>query len=199
MNILFFDTETTGLVDFALPKDHPQQPHIVQIAAVLFDTETQKPMYVLSLLVNPGPNVTMSDGAFKAHGLTLEYVQTWGVATSYALHIFMTLWRLSEEHWAYNASYDSAVIMGELLRLKRPDDVSLLCEAKDLMKPLTNICKLPGKYPGKFKWPKLEEAYRHFLGTEMPNAHDALCDVHATIKVYMAWQETVKSEPESLD
>ena len=37
---------------------------------------------------------------------------------------------------------------------------------KELQCPMilsTNICKLPGKYKGKYKWPKVEEAYKHFF------------------------------------
>jgi hypothetical protein len=37
--LLFVDTETSGLIDFAQPTDHPSQPHIVQLAALLCDDD----------------------------------------------------------------------------------------------------------------------------------------------------------------
>ena len=45
MRVLVFDFETTGLVNFKLAADHPDQPDIVEIAAVTMtgpDTVTEE-------------------------------------------------------------------------------------------------------------------------------------------------------------
>lgn len=39
---LFYDNETNGLPLFKEPSNHPGQPHIVQLAAVLVDLDTGK-------------------------------------------------------------------------------------------------------------------------------------------------------------
>ena len=44
------------------------------------------------------------------------------------------------------------------------------------MNEMTDVCKLPGKFAGKYKWPKLQEAYRHAFGKDFDGAHDALAD-----------------------
>jgi hypothetical protein len=49
---------------------------------------------------------------------------------------------------------------------------------------MVNICKLPSKYPGEYKWPRLIEAYRHAFGKDFTGAHDALADVRACKEIY---------------
>ena len=40
--ILFYDTETTGLPLWSQPSEHPDQPRVVQLAALLCDEEPEK-------------------------------------------------------------------------------------------------------------------------------------------------------------
>jgi len=51
------------------------------------------------------------------------------------------------------------------------------------MREMTDICKLPGKFAGKFKWPKLGEACQH-IGKPLVGAHDAMADLRACKEVY---------------
>jgi len=54
MNIaLAFDTETTGLPLFKEPSEHPDQPHIVQLAAVLVDLDTRRELASMDVIVKP--------------------------------------------------------------------------------------------------------------------------------------------------
>jgi DNA polymerase III epsilon subunit-like protein len=52
------------------------------------------------------------------------------------------------------------------------------------MQHTTNVLKIPGRY-GDFKWPKLEEAYKHYYGEIFSGAHDALVDVRACRDVFL--------------
>lgn len=47
-----------------------------------------------------------------------------------------------------------------------------------------DLCKLPGRYPGNYKWPKLIELHNHLFGCDFEGAHDALDDVKATVKCF---------------
>lgn len=42
--LCFWDTETQFLPLWKEPSEHPDQPHIVELAAVLVDTQTRAPM-----------------------------------------------------------------------------------------------------------------------------------------------------------
>jgi len=58
------------------------------------------------------------------------------------------------------------------------------------MKSSTDICRLPGKIPGKYKWPSLQEAYKMFIDPNgFDGAHDAMVDVNACLKVYLHLRE----------
>jgi len=184
MNALIYDTETTGLVNFKLPIDHPSQPRLVQIAAVLVDTETWFPQGVMSFLVQPD-GFEIPPEVEKIHHISTKRAAKLGVKCSYALHVFATMQRLADTLYAYNADYDMRIIESELKRLNRVEDVPILRSTVDVMKPLTNICKVKGPYG--FKWPKLEEAYAFYYGEMPPTAHDALADVHTTMKVIQRW------------
>lgn len=184
MNILIYDTETTGLLLKEYPLGHPSQPRIVQLAAVLVNTADWMPQGVLSLLVKPD-GFTIPANAEAVHHISNARAATYGVAISYALHIFITLVHRAEVCYAFNADYDTGVIIGELMNLKRNDDIKSINNTKCVMKPLTNICKIKSAWG--FKWPTLDEAYTHYFGEPPKQAHDALADVHTTMKVLQAY------------
>ncbi len=49
----------------------------------------------------------------------------------------------------------------------------------------TPLCAIPHpSRPGEYKWPRLEEAHRILLRSEMDDAHDALADVLATMRLW---------------
>ena len=52
------------------------------------------------------------------------------------------------------------------------------------MKLSTDICKLKGRYPGKYKWPKVQEAYDFFFGkTDYVEKHRGADDAMHEAKI----------------
>jgi hypothetical protein len=52
-----------------------------------------------------------------------------------------------------------------------------------------DFCNLPGKYPGRPKWPKLEELYSSLFLKPMQQTHTALDDIRHTVECYNALKE----------
>ncbi len=187
MRILAFDTETTGLCDFKLPKDHSSNGRLLQLGAVLFELDpdgTKTELSVLNILIRPEEGTVMTEGAYNAHGISLTSARDGGVELYTALRLFKELAQCADLLIAYNFDYDLRVLAAEYTR-KDYDwrKIFAMAPTHCVMKPMTPICRLAG--PRGFKWPKLSEAYMHCFGKVLVGAHDALVDVRATIDVYV--------------
>jgi len=180
--ILFFDTETTGKADFRAEPHAPHQPRLVQFGALLID-ELGNEAGSVSLIIKPN-GFTIPGEAAKVHGITTEIANAIGVDVSVARHIYKSWWRCSNLVVAHNIQFDLLIMDGELFR--HCGGMKAWGEPRDTfctMQAMTPVCKLPGNY-GDFKWPKLQEAHKHFFGTEFDGAHDALADVRACARIY---------------
>lgn len=177
--ILFFDTETTGIVNFKLPSDHPSQPNLVQLAAELHDAE-KNIRGSINLIIKPeGWEIPVE--ASNVHGITTEHAHKYGVRLFDALAMFESLVGVADLVVAHNINFDKTVIRAANAR---KNVVSSLGAKPDYctMQAATNIVKIPGKYG--FKWPQLAEAHRYFTGEDFDGAHDALVDVKACARVF---------------
>lgn len=178
--ITFFDTETSGKCDFKLPPDHFSQPHLVQLAVLVTDDGNDEVAHA-NLLVRP-EGFEIPDEASAIHGITTEYANRFGVPLKSVLELFKSWVSISSMIVGHNIAYDKLVMDGEY---KRVFGETLLSRALSFctMQASTNVCKLPGKY-GKYKWPKLEEAYAFAFNEKLEDTHDALADIRATAKLY---------------
>lgn len=180
MKRFYFDTETTG---FPQREGTPleQCPFIVQIAAILIDDE-QGEVACLSTIIKPDGWIIPDDVA-AIHGITTEKAEAFGIPAKVAMATFSQLCRQADEVIAHNIGFDLKLVAYEIDRVKAPNVISdkpQFCT----MAATTDICKLPGKYPGKFKWPKLIEAHMHFFNEGFDGAHDALADVRACARIH---------------
>lgn len=186
--ILAFDTETTGLPLWHDPSDDPRQPHILQLAAILF-TPTGEEVDTYSTIINPGPDVVCSPEAFAAHGITRERCEKEGVSPREAVTRFMGMHDRATEIVGHNVTFDFRLMRiaharthGEKWRSELP----YFCT----MKKTTNIVNLPPteamRRTGRTgpKSPKLEEAYEFFFKEKLSGTHDALVDVRASARIY---------------
>lgn len=87
---LFYDTETTGLPLFKEPSEHPDQPHIVQLAAILVDLDTRREIASMDVIVRPD-GWTIPDDVAAIHGITTGHAMQVGVPEKLAVRMFMSL------------------------------------------------------------------------------------------------------------
>lgn len=201
MNLaLFYDTETTGLPDFKAPSEAAHQPHIVQLAALLVDLDTRQTIQSMDVIVRPH-GWTIPDEAAAVHGITTERAADVGIPERLAVEMFMDLWN-NRNRVAHNEQFDARILRIALMRHqgnifhspsgKSVPDIWKEGRAECTARMATPICALPPtdkmKAVGRFhhKTPNLGEAYRHFTGNDIQNAHSAMADVLACRDVYFA-------------
>jgi|SRR6185437_3224181 len=186
MNILFFDTETTGKYDFKLPPDHPQQPYLVQLAAILTD-EDGKERAGINLIIKPD-GWTISEEVVAIHGIDEKIANSCGVNVKTAAFLFNNLCYQADLLVAHNLDFDKGIMSSVFMRNQmghRMNKMNKYCT----MRSATPVLKLQrpnaqSKNNHNYKWPTLTECMQFFFNEDHANAHDALADVIACARVY---------------
>ena len=204
--ILFYYTETQGLPDFKAPSEAPHQPHIVQLAALLVDPESRETIASMDVIVRPD-GWTIPDETAAVHGITTERAEAVGITEKLAVEMLIELWRgPGYTRIAHNEQFDARIVRIALKRfIDTPGEVLPMSDewkdgrAECTARMATPICAIPPTARmlragfNKFKTPNLGEAYRHFTGRELKNAHSAMADVLACRDVFFAIQDMRKA------
>jgi DNA polymerase-3 subunit epsilon len=188
---LVYDVETSGLPDWKKPSNDPSQPHIIQVAAILIDGLDNEIKRMNEYVKPDGWELPAEITTLT--GITQEKLMAEGKPIADVVAQFIEMWRLSDQTIAHNDSFDRRLFRIEMARLF--GKVDLLEEWKIFpafctMLHSTNIVKCPPTEKmvkaafGKFKAPKLEEAYEFFHGEKPKICHDAMADVETTLAVY---------------
>lgn len=193
MNLaLAYDTETTGLPLFKEPSEHPGQPHIVQLGALLVDLDTRIVHSTLDVIIRP-EGWTIPDEVAAIHGVTQERAMLVGVPEALALQLFLGMWIRTQCRIAHNEQFDARIVRIGLMRHEPSmTDHWKAGAAKCTQQISTPILKLPPtekmKAAGflKHKSANLGEAYQHFMGKPLENAHSALADARGALDVFFA-------------
>lgn len=189
---IFFDTETTGLPDWSAPSESPQQPHMVQLAAILVDMDTKKTLQTLDVIIKPA-DWTIPAEMTAIHGISQEMAMDLGVSEKLAVEMLIDMVG-SRTRIAHNESFDARIIRIGAMRYTN----ELIADqwkagiAECTARMTTKICNLPptakmiAAKRNTPKTPNLQEAYKHFFDKEFEGAHSALADVMACRDVYFA-------------
>ena len=185
--VLIYDTETNKQILWGERNSNPLQPHIVQIAAALYDAETRKPQASLNMIVKP-TDWDIDEETVDIHGITLAHASQFGVDEEGALTAFWTLWQEADLRVAHSESFDARIINIALRRFATQAETDKWNAGAGFctMQSSRKMCGLFDKAGRKNKAPKLTEAYEHFMGVPMPNAHTAHGDVRGCAAVYWA-------------
>ncbi|WP_336764340.1 3'-5' exonuclease [Asaia sp. VD9] len=194
MSILFFDTETTGLPNYGLPTNHEDQPHVVQLAAILTD-ERGKEQAQLSVIIKPDGWI-IPEGAARVHGITTEKASRYGIREVVAAGAMYDLCCAADTIVAHNIKFDRQIVgtmfarAGRGWKLPERQACTMMNASPIVNLPPTERMIAAG-YGDKPKAPSLAECIRHFYGEELDGAHDALVDVRACKRIYFEMLEQV--------
>ncbi|HIE1750455.1 TPA: 3'-5' exonuclease [Pseudomonas aeruginosa] len=194
MDLYTFDTETTGLPDWKAPSDAPHQPHLVDIAARLYNDEGQL-LDAFEAIIKPAGWIIPDDVA-AIHGITTERAMDEGIPEEEALGHFLAFHARAELRVAHNVSFDDRIIRIALKRYhsetlaesyKAGNSYCTCQNSRDIVQiPPTGRMLRAGF--NKFKNPTLGEAYQHFFKEELLGAHRAMTDSKACARIYFALQ-----------
>jgi DNA polymerase III subunit epsilon len=190
--ILAYDTETTGLPDFKAPSEAPHQPHIVQLAAVLVDEQTRKIEQSIDLVIFPDGWMISPEIAL-IHGITQEKAESMGVSEAIALQLLLGMWECCNYRLAHNEPFDMRIVRIACMRYS-PTSAEAWKAGKvqctqQLATPILKLPPTPKMIAAGFnknKSANLTEAYEHFTGKPMQNAHSAMADTLACLEVFWA-------------
>lgn len=203
MRALFYDTETSGLPLFKEPSEHPAQPHIVQLAALLVDIDERdwsaKQIAGFDVIVRPD-GWTIPPDVSAIHGISQECAMDVGVSESMALGMLLELWGESRAEpvlrIGHNEQFDARIVRIALMRYEdepladRWKAAPAQCTQR-LAQPIMNLPPTEKMIKAGFrhaKSPNLAEAFKHFTGAELVGAHSAAADAHACLAVYLGAQ-----------
>lgn len=180
MNILFFDTETTGVpkVYNASYTDVDNWPRVISIAWLLCCIEGEIIIEERHHLVFPDGWEVPKEKFWIENGHTQERNLAEGIAINEILDAFMQAKLQAHILCCHNLNFDHRIVWAEFIRAgKTPrSGMHKICT----MQSSTNVCKIPSPHGRGFKWPKLEELHQHLFGKGFDGAHDALADITAT-------------------
>jgi DNA polymerase-3 subunit epsilon len=184
--ILFYDTETTGLPLFKEPSDDPRQPHIVQLAAQLVESDTRHTVASIDLTIRPD-GWTIPEDVASIHGITTERAQAVGVSESLALMVFLGLWAHAAKRVGHSEAFDARMIRIAIKRyMPSPEtaDIWKGTPAECTMKLASAV--LP-TVPDKGK--NLSDVHERLIGHRFTGAHSAAADTAACKAVYFALKD----------
>jgi DNA polymerase-3 subunit epsilon len=201
---LFYDTETTGLPLFKEPSEHPDQPHIVQLAAFLVDLNTRETLASMDVIVRPDGWV-IPDEMTAIHGITTEKALRLGIPEPQAVDMLRALQENAGLRVGHNEPFDARMVRIAAKRFADPRDPGLVIPPSDEWKARAAACTAQLSHPilqlpptanmrGGHKTPSLVEAYQHFFGQDYPGQHTARGDALACMRVYFAIQDLQKGQ-----
>lgn len=196
--LCFFDTETTSLPLWKEPSEHPGQPHLVEIAAVLVDTERRQEIVAYTRLVRP-EGWTIPAETAAIHGIMTERALAEGDPESDVTERFLAMADEANGLAAFNVDFDLRIMRIAMLRFGMTKTECDVWKARQrplcLMRACTPVCKIPPTdkvmAAGRraFKNPTLAEACDALLGEKLADAHSALVDVRATVRLWCKLQD----------
>lgn len=207
--LLAFDTETTGLPLWGDPSEDPRQPHLVALACLHVTTKTvagattrdEQSSY---RIVRPNGWVIPAD-VQAIHGISTELAMDEGVPLIDVVGPWIEMMEKGTRRIAFGAPFDVRIMRIAMIQAGYPKEVSNTlidrCPVLDVQRAATALCNLPptdkmmaaGRKSAKT--PTLAEAIKVLFGEDLPDAHNAMADTYATVRI---WDHLEARKPQPL-
>lgn len=195
MNILFIDTETSGLPEKnATIFDHSKWPFIIQISFILYNEVSNDIIYTFNRYIKINDDVNISEESLSVHGITREYLNENGISITEALTTLYNAFKHADIIVAHNLRFDKNVIMVEFGRNNMKHNLYKSKNYVCTMKETKELCKIPlPSNNEKLKCPKLIELYNHcFPGEPLPeNMHNSMIDIIICMRCYYKYKKNI--------
>lgn len=201
-NILFFDTETTGLpINPNAPyTDTGNWPRLVQIAWQLYRGD-RLAAEACCIIFPEGFEIPKR--ATEIHGISTAKAWLEGKEIGIVLRAFEEALTSADLIVCHNVAFDRPVVLAEMIRIgsvMRLKKIDAYC-TKENGEMVCQIPKAPnyhknGEY---YKWPSLDELHAFLFGEPIAGRetyHDALIDVQATARCYFEMQRRAQGPAE---
>ena len=182
-DVLFFDTETTGVPDRSAKwdEDFADYPHIVSIAWMIGDHSE-------SHIIRPD-GWDIPEDTVAVHGITTEYAKEHGESFALVIDRFIAFAQKAGLLCGHNIHFDTSIIKANIVRefgweyydANNVEDALYKGKRIDTMRPTMKWVDAR-MINGRLKFPNLQELYsRCFPGETFP-AHDAMADTKAVAR-----------------
>ncbi len=197
MKVLFFDTETTGL----MPRDagimeSEKMPYIVQFSYMIYDFETNMIDVISDEVVRLPDGVVIPPESIEFHGITDEISRTTGKDIKEILETFVVNAEKVNVIVSHNMDFDMRITLVELARiikslapsseknkyyegfnsLNRVNTHKYYCTVRESV----DVCKIKAisKFGKEYnKFPTLSELHNHYFGFVPTGLHNSMNDV----------------------
>lgn len=168
MKVIYFDTETTGLLK---PKSMPlnKQPYIIDLGAVV--VEDKKIIQRYSQLVKPP--IEIDSTITKITKITNDDLKDQPTFKD-VYEELKNLFADTDFLVAHNAKFDMGMLRNELIRLGKLDDFPM---------PKHVVCTVEEFMPVFGRYAKLTEVYKKVMGVTLDEKHRALSDATDLYKI----------------
>ena len=190
MKVLIFDTETTGLpVDWKIPAQRQPHnwPHVVSIAWMVLDSETNKIESQKSYIIKP-IGWTVPEESTAIHGIRHSFAESYGAPLGEVIREFFETG--CDMYVAHNMNFDENVIMNAVYWDLNGDVYRFQSPTKCSMKLSASMCRIPFKSGGGNKPPKLSELYEHVFRRKpvLSRLHGSFYDAKILTEIIQKYQ-----------
>jgi DNA polymerase III epsilon subunit-like protein len=204
MNILIFDTETSGLLPkgkLLVNENLHLFPHTVQFSWIIFDQQQNKIIKIQDYIIKLPENFHLSEENIKIHGITNEMSQSKGVDISVAIDEFIKDYYISTFVVAHNLDFDLKIIRADMMRIlsggcnensakkykKFIDELKISTKFYCTMEESIDLCDIKmtnDKGKEYKKYPKLSELHYKLFQSVPKNLHNSLNDVLVCLRCF---------------